>query len=123
MVTKPEKGVAAMPKRPKNKMPVSDRAKQFMPFSALKGFEDALRAKEKVVVSKIELSQEMEEELDRKMHLLEKGKIATIVYFCNGEYLKVTGMVVRVDITSRLLQIVNTKIRFDDILDISIEKD
>lgn len=112
-----------MPKRPKNKMHISGRAKQFMPFSALKGFEDALRAKEKVVVSKIELSPEMEEELDRKMHLLEKGKIATSVYFCNGEYLKVTGMVVRVDITSRLLQIVNTKIKFDDILDISIEKD
>lgn len=107
-----------MPKRPKNKMPVSDRAKQFMPFSALKGLEDALRAKEKVVVSKIELSPEMEEELDWKMHSLEKGKIATIVYFCNGEYLKITGMIARIDITSRIVQVVNTKICFENILDI-----
>ena len=28
------------------KMPVSERAKQFMPFAALKGYEEALRAKE-----------------------------------------------------------------------------
>lgn len=109
-----------MPKRPKNKMPVSDRAKQFMPFSALKGLEDALRAKEKVVVSKIELSPEMEDELDRKMHSLEKGKMAMVVYFCNGEYIKVTGMVARIDVTSRILQIVNTKISFEDIADVCL---
>ena len=36
-------------------MPVSDRAKQFMPFSALKGLDEALRAKEKIVVPKVEL--------------------------------------------------------------------
>lgn len=107
-----------MPKRPKNKMPVSDRAKQFMPFVALKGLEEALAAKEKIVVPKIELSPEMEEELDQKMHLLEKGKVVTIIYFCKDEYLKKTGMVARIDVTSRILQIVNTKISFDDILDV-----
>ncbi len=109
-----------MPKRPMNKMPVSDRAKQFMPFSALKGLDEALRAKEKIVVSKVELSPEMAEELNYKMHLLEKGKIATVVYFNKDEYLKTTGMVARIDETSRILQIVNTKIQFDDILDIDI---
>ena len=109
-----------MPKRPINKMPVSDRAKQFMPFSALKGLDEVLRAKEKIVVPKVELSPEMAEELNYKMHLLEKGKIATVVYFNKDEYLKTTGMVARIDETSRILQIVNTKIQFDDILDIDI---
>ena len=109
-----------MPKRPINKMPVSDRAKQFMPFSALKGLDEALKAKEKIVVPKVELSPEMAEELNYKMHLLEKGKIATVVYFNKDEYLKTTGMVARIDETSRILQIVNTKIQFDDILDIDI---
>lgn len=109
-----------MPKRPINKMPVSDRAKQFMPFSALKGLDEALKAKEKIVVPKVELSPEMAEELDYRMHLLEKGKIATVVYFNKDEYLKTTGMVARIDETSRILQIVNTKIQFDDILDIDI---
>lgn len=104
--------------KPKNKMPIADRAKQFMPFAALKGLPEALAAKERIVVSKIELSEEMAEELDRKMHLLRKGEIATVTYFHKDEYLKITGMVARIDESSRLLQIVNTKIKFDDILDV-----
>lgn len=101
-------------------MPLSDRAKQFMPFAALKGLPEALSKKEKIIVPKIELSPEMAEELDYKMHRLKRGQMAVVVYFCNDEYLKVSGMVARIDETSRLLQIVNTKIPFDDILDIEI---
>lgn len=109
-----------MAKRPGNKMPISDRAKQFMPFAALKGLPEALLAKEKIIVPKIELSPEMAEELDLKMHRLERGRIASIIYFHNDEYLKLSGMVARIDETSRILQIVNTKIPFDDILAIEL---
>ena len=109
-----------MASRPKHKMPIEDRAKQFMPFAALKGLPDALAAREKITVPKIELSEEMAEELDRKMHDLVKGQIASVIYFHRDEYIKITGMVARIDETSRLLQIVNTKIIFDDILDIII---
>ena len=107
-----------MAHRPKNKMPIADRAKQFMPFAALKGLPEALAAKERIVVSRIELSEEMAAELNFKMHQLERGEIATVIYFHKDEYLKITGMVARIDATSRLLQIVNTKIDFDDILDV-----
>ncbi|MGN0132197.1 MAG: YolD-like family protein [Lachnospiraceae bacterium] len=112
-----------MASRPNNKMSIQDRAKQFMPFAALKGLPEALAAKEKIVVSKIEMSPEMAEELDRKMHLLKRGRIATVIYFHQGEYLKLTGMVARIDPTCRLLQIVNTKISFEDILDITFPPD
>lgn len=108
-----------MASKPKHKMPIEDRAKQFMPFAALKGLPDALAAKEKVTVPKIELSEEMAEELDRSMRQLAKGRIAAVVYFRKDEYIKITGMVARIDETSRLLQIVNTKIPFDDILAIT----
>lgn len=110
-----------MATKPKNKMPIPDRAKQFMPFAALKGLPDALAAKEKIAVEKIELSPEMYEELDRKMHLIEHGTIATVIYFKDDEYLMLTGMVARIDPNSRILQIVNTKIPFDDIWNISAE--
>lgn len=108
-----------MASKPRNKMPIEDRAKQFMPFAALKGLPDALAAKEKITVPKVELSEEMAEELDHRMHELAKGKIAAVVYFHKDEYVKTTGMVARIDETSRLLQIVNTKIAFDDILEIT----
>ncbi len=107
--------------KPKTKMSVEQRAKQFMPFAALRGLPEALALKEKVTVEKVELSEEMAAELDRKMHLLKKGKIATIIYFCKDEYLKKTGMIARIDETARILQIVNDKIPFGDILDIEID--
>lgn len=110
-----------MANKPKNKMTIPDRAKQFMPFAALKGLPDALALKEKITVPKIELSEEMAEILDWEMHKLSKGSIATVVYFHKDEYIKITGMVARIDETGRLLQIVNTKIPFDDILDIESE--
>ncbi len=109
-----------MASKPKSKMPIEERAKQFMPFAALRGLPDALAAKEKVLVPKIELSPEMAEELDRQMHLIAKGKMATVVYFNNGEYIKITGLVARIDETSRILQIVNTKIPFADILQVEL---
>ena len=77
--------------RPRTKMSIENRAKQFMPFAALKGLPD------------------------RKMHGLCKGMIATVVYFENYEYLKVTGMVAKIDIDNRVLQIVDHKISFENI--------
>ena len=99
-----------------------DRAKQFMPFAALKGYPEALAKKEKVVVPKAEISEEYAQMLDQKLRQVAKNDIITVIYFCNGEYLKKTGMVSRIDETARVLKIVNTKILFDDIYDISGDK-
>ncbi|POP31518.1 hypothetical protein C3B58_16105 [Lactonifactor longoviformis] len=96
-----------------------ERAKQFMPFAALKGYPDALRRKEKVVLPKGTLSEDYQEELDRKLRQVHKNDIITVVYFCKNEYIKLTGMVSRIDETARVLKIVNTKISFDDLYDIT----
>lgn len=104
------------------KMDRLERAKQFAPFAALKGYPDALRKKEKVVVEKISLSDESSRILNLKMQQIQKRDMITVVYFFKNEYLKLTGMVSRIDSTSRILKIVNTNIPFDDIYDISGEK-
>lgn len=101
-----------------SKMSREERAKQFMPFAALKGYPDALRKKEKIVVPKMELSEEYQEELDHKLRQVHKNDMVTVVYFCNNEYLKLTGMVSRIDESSRILKIVNTRIAFEDLYDI-----
>ncbi|MGN0160238.1 MAG: YolD-like family protein [Lachnospiraceae bacterium] len=100
-----------------------DRAKQFLPFAALKGHEEALRRKEKIIVPKIELSEEMKEELDQKFAGICKNDMITVTYFCDGEYLKKTGLVSRLDPTARIITVVNTKIPFDDIYDVEKERD
>lgn len=101
-----------------HKMSKEERAKQFMPFSALKGYQEALRKKEKIVVPKMDLSQEYQEELDRKLRQVSKNDMITIIYYHQEEYLKLTGMVSRIDETARILKIVNTKVSFDDLYDI-----
>lgn len=102
----------------RGKMPREDRAKQFMPFAALKGFQEMLKEKERIVVPRMELSEEQKEELDRKLQMLKQNDIVTVVYFHDGEYVKVKGMVSRIDLSSKTVKIVNAKIRFDDIADI-----
>lgn len=97
------------------KMSRENRAKQFMPFAALKGYEAALREKEKIVVEKIELSEEMKEELDRKVRDIHRNDMVKVVYFHDEEYLEITGMVSRLDVDARILKVVNTKIAFGDI--------
>ena len=99
---------------------MENRAKQFVPFAALKGYEEALRAKEKIVVDKIELSEERKAELDLILHQISKNDIIIVVYFYKDEYLQVEGMVSRLDADARVLKIVNTKIPFDDIYEILI---
>lgn len=105
----------------RNKMSREERAKQFMPFAALKGYPEALRRKEKIVVEKQELSEEYKEELDQKLRMVRKNDIVTVVYYCKNEYLKVTGMVSRIDETARILKVVNTKISFEDLYALSLE--
>lgn len=94
------------------------RAKQFVPFDALKGFREALLEKERILVPKIELSEEMMEELDRTLHSLSPGKMVSVVYFHNDEYIKITGIFVKVCESSRTMQVVNTKIPLEDIREI-----
>lgn len=100
----------------------ANRAKQFMPFDALKGLRAALAEKERMIVEKKELSEEQKEELDRKLKWIEKHDIITVEYFDNGEYIRVTGMVSELDLSGRILKIVNQKISFDIISDLQGEK-
>ena len=100
---------------------MENRAKQFVPFAALKGYEEALREKEKIVVPKVELSEEKKEELDREFAMIKKNSIVKVVYFYKDEYIRVEGMVAKIDKDARILQLVNTKIPFEDIYDIEKE--
>lgn len=104
------------------KMSREERAKQFMPFAALKGYEEALKEKEKIVVPRRELSEETKEQLDRRLPGIRRGDMITVIYYCQGEYLKLTGMVSRIDTDARVLKIVNTKITFEDLFQIQGEQ-
>lgn len=101
------------------KMSAQERAKQFMPFAALKGYPEALRKKEKVVRQKADLSEEYQEELNRRLLQIKKGDVVTVVYYCEEEYLKITGMADEINKASRRLKVADAVISFDNIYDIA----
>ena len=105
----------------RHKMTREARAKQFMPFAALKGHMEALRCKEKIKVERAELSEEYRDMLEQKFAGIRKGDMISVVYFYKYEYLKLTGMAAGIDESARILRVVNTKIPFDDIYDICLE--
>ncbi len=109
-----------MANKPRMKMPVSERAKQFMPFSALSGLEDALRKKERIVVKKAELSDESAQDIANTLNLIKKGTYVQVVYFNDGEYISIQGIVTSFDKVFRKMTVVKTEIEFDDIYKINM---
>lgn len=100
---------------------MSDRARQFAPFSALKGFHELIKQKERVITTKRELSEDELLKLSEKMMRLEKGEMTKIVHFCEGEYISTEGVITEIDVVYRTITIVKRKIRFADIVDILCE--
>lgn len=98
----------------------ADRAKIFAPFDALKGFKEALREKEKVVVKKRIISQEEKDKIGEILKNIKKNQMVEVIYFDNDEYLKIKGVVSKIDYVYLELMIVQTKIKFDDIYKIKI---
>lgn len=109
-----------MASRPKTKMSIADRAKQFAPFSALKGLDEALRQKERVFVEKPEFSEEAAEELSNKLARICIGMRVCVVYYSDGECISIDGIVTGIDKTFKKLTVVKTEIDINDILDIKI---
>lgn len=98
----------------------ADRAKQFLPFDALKGLQEALREKEIEHEDKRELSEESLMELEKQFNKIEKGSKVNIKYYKNKKYIVITGIVTNIDYIKKKIQINKSEnINMCDILDIS----
>ncbi len=115
-------------------MTIEERAKIFAPFAALKGHSEAIAARQKIVVPKVELSEESAQQMDYSLmdidNQLKHGKhpIIKLIYFKQdvrlkdkGEYIELSGVVAKLNKELRWIQIVNKKINLDDICMLEIE--
>ena len=77
----------------REKMPLSMRAKQFLPFDAVKGLRQALRLKEYEMesVSKGRLEEEEAKTISTLLASLSGGEVVEAKYFRDGHYLFVEG--------------------------------
>ena len=100
----------------------ADRARQFMPCAALRGFEAMIREQTREVTPKRGLSEYDAERLSKKMRMVQKGDMVCVTYYDRDAYVKLEGIVSDLDIPLRQLRVIKTVIPFDDIWDISREE-
>lgn len=105
------------------KMAVSQRAKQFMPFSAVVGLDKAIRRKEYELglVDKKEFSEEAAEEINQKLKRLRPGDMCTVIFFSEGEYTTAKGIFKKFDSIEKVLILDEEKISTENIGDIEFE--
>lgn len=101
-----------------------NRASQFMPFDALNGFTDALRLMEKVVEERKTLSIDQEEVLNRQFQTISIGDYLELSFYYQTEYIKVMGVVKKIDYIHKWMIVNNMRIALEDIISIKrLEKD
>lgn len=99
---------------------MSDRARIFMPFDALKGFKEAIKEKERIIVAKKDLTEDDYIRLNETYKRIQKGSIVKIIYYSIDSYIEYTGMVSDINEGERYIKVVKEKIPFSTILDLII---
>ena len=84
---------------------MNDRARQFLPFDAMKGLQEALRAKEYEMeaASKGSVSSEQAAEISNALANIDADKTYEATYFKDGHYLTVKGKALLKEYESELL--------------------
>lgn len=100
--------------------PRADRAAQFMPFAALRGYYELVEERKRVVEERHELTEEEAEALSRTVAEVRRGQIVRVTYYDRDAYTTMTGCVARIDLIGRELQVVKTRIALDDIRALAI---
>ena len=99
----------------------SDRARQFLPFDALKGLQEALREKEVELDERKELSEESIEELSNKLQMVERGNKVRLVYYYQRKYRQIEGAVIDIKVIQKKLVLEgDLRINFADIIYVEI---
>lgn len=103
-------------------MPLSQRAKQFAPFDALKGLKEAIAQKEHTPTPRRELSEDAIAEINTRLSNLKPGQLVTVVYYCDytQEYHQLTGKVSKVDPYWKAVTIGNISIDFAELYQIEM---
>lgn len=98
-----------------------DRARQFLPFAALEGFEEEIKKKEILIEEKKELSDERKQEISKILNRIEEGTIIRIKHYSNNKYVKTVEKVKKIDaVKEKIILENNERIDFDNIFNIEI---
>lgn len=96
----------------------ADRAQQFTPFAALKGYYDLIAEKNRVLEPRRELSEEEVRRISEKLALLAKGSMIRVTHYDRDAYVTTEGAISCIDTIRRVLRVVRRDIPFADIVEI-----
>lgn len=96
----------------------ADRARQFMPFAALKGYHEMAQEQEAVREPRHDMTEERALALSKEVAGLRKGNVVRVVHYEDGAYRTTVGAVTEIDEAFRSLTVVKRRIAFDDVLSI-----
>ncbi len=102
------------------KMPIGERARQFMPFAALRGYEEVIKEKEKILEGKREISEERAEELSSQILKLKKGDVVSVIYYLKDGYVEMRGAITEIDVPFKTFRIIKTWVPFVDVYDLKL---
>lgn len=103
-------------------MPVSERAKIFIPFDPLEGFKEALARKEQEVEAEraAELSEEARDELDRTLRELDCERTVRATYFDGTRRCTLEGAVHALDRKEGVLIVGDTTIELHGLISLEL---
>lgn len=98
----------------------ADRAMQFAPFAALKGYYEAVRIQERITEAKKELSEDEAEAISNTLNKLRVCTTVKIRYYDVDAYTNIEGVITEINPPYRRLKVVKTTIPFDGIYTIEM---
>lgn len=101
---------------------MSERAKQFMPFAALKGYYDLINQKHCTKEPERILTECEEERLSRILGQLKNGVYTKVTFYNDGAYTTAEGVVEWVDFSAKMLEVSDKIICFEKIINLEGEQ-
>ncbi len=97
-----------------------ERASQFKSFDSLKGLKDALKLQEKIIDNPKSFEDDYFLDLDKKIKNIKVGDNVILEYYYDFEYISTKGKVKKIDYDNKVIYLLESKIYFDDIVNIII---
>ncbi len=101
-------------------MPLTQRAKIFTPFAALKGFENLIREQENTYDEMPELSDDQYEDLNFAINSIRLGNSVTVRYFRDYKIKTLFGAVTKLSKEKRIISVKGNPISFDELIEIGL---
>ena len=99
---------------------IPDRAMQFAPFAALKGYYETVRKQERITQPKKEIGDEAAELISNTLNNIRIGITVKVRYYDIDSYTTIEGIVTEINYPYRRIKVINSQVAFNDIYFINI---